>query len=78
MTLRAFLVLFVVTVFAIAVGDHFAQGFAPPGFQRTFSVLVIAALIVGPVAWLLGRIGWIQGRLELGRKHDTQGDGGGA
>lgn len=78
MTLRAFLVLFVVTVIAIAIGDHFAQGFSAPGFQRTFSVLVIAALIVGPVAWLLGRLGWIQGRLELGRKRDSQSNGGGA
>ena len=76
MTLRAFLVLMVVTMFAIGVGDHYAQGFAAPGMERTFAVLVIAALIVAPAAWLLGRVGWIKGRFEVGRKDPSQRDGG--
>jgi hypothetical protein len=76
MTLRAFLVLMVVTMFAIAVGDHFAQQFAAPGMERTFSVLAIAAPIVAPAAWLLGRLGWIKGRFEVGRKGQPQRDGG--
>jgi hypothetical protein len=78
MTVRAFIVLLVVTVIAIAIGDHFAQGFAPPGLERTVSVLAIAAAIVAPVAWLLGRLGWISGRLEFGRKDRAHRNGGGA
>jgi hypothetical protein len=76
MTLRAFLVLMIVTMFAIAVGDHFAREFSAPGMERTFSVLVIAGLIVAPAAWLLGRLGWIKGRFEIGGKNRSQRDGG--
>ena len=70
MTVRAFIVLLIVTVFAIWIGDMFAVDFAAPGIERTFGVLVIAAAIVAPVAWLLGKIGWIKGRFELGRKKE--------
>lgn len=76
MTVRAFILLMIVTVVAIAVGDHFAEGFTAPGMARTFAVFVIAGAIVAPVAWVLGRIGWIKGRFELGRKNRPQRDGG--
>jgi hypothetical protein len=78
MTVRAFILLMIVTILAIGVGDHFAERFTSPGIERTFAVFVIAGAIVAPVAWLLGRIGWIRGRLELGRKNGPQRDGGGA
>lgn len=68
MTVRAFIVLLIVTVFAIWVGDSVAQDFAAPGLERTFSVLVVAAAIVAPVAWLLEKLGWIRGRLDLARR----------
>jgi uncharacterized membrane protein YfcA len=71
MTSRAFVVLMFVTVLGIWFGDRIADDFAAPGLERTFSVFVIAAAIVAPVAWGLERIGWIRGRLELGRKRDT-------
>ena len=70
MTVRAFIVLLVVTVIAIWVGDRYAVEFTAPGMERSFAVLVIAAAIVAPAAWLLGRIGWIKGRFELGRKKE--------
>ena len=68
MTVRAFIVLMLWTVVAVAVGDHFARDFAAPGLERTFAVLVITALLVAPVAWLLERMGWIRGRFEWGRR----------
>jgi len=72
MTVRAFVVLLLVTVFAIWVGDRVAADVTAPGLERTFSVLLVAAAIVAPVAWVLGRIGWIRGRLELGRKRAAE------
>lgn len=71
MTVRAFIVLLIVTVLAIALADRIARDFSAPGLERTFTVLVIAAACVAPVAWLLGRIGWISGRLELGARRKT-------
>jgi hypothetical protein len=66
---RVFLFLLLVTVGAIWVGDTLAEGFSPPGLQRTFAVLVIAAAIVAPVAWLLERLGFIRKeKVELGRR----------
>ena len=74
MTVRAFIVLLVVTVIAIAIGDHFAERYTAPGLERSFGVLMIAAAIVAPIAWLLGKIGWISGRYEPGsRKSDDRG-----
>jgi hypothetical protein len=80
---RVFVLLLFVTVGAIWVGDSVAQAYSPPGIQRTFSVLVIAAAIVAPVAWLLERLGYIRKeKVELGRRRDgaakRQGDGGAA
>jgi hypothetical protein len=72
MTVRAFLVLMVWTVFAVAVGDHVARDFAAPGLERTFAVLVITALLVAPVAWLLEKAGWIRGRFEWGRRRPSE------
>jgi hypothetical protein len=73
MTVRAFIILLGVTVVAIAIGDHFAERYTAPGLERSFGVLVIAAAIVAPVAWLLGKIGWISGRYEPGsRKSDDR------
>jgi uncharacterized membrane protein YfcA len=76
MTVRAFILLMLVTVAGIAVGDYVAEDFTSPGMARTFAVFVIAGAIVAPVAWLLGRIGWIRGRFDLGRKNGPQRDGG--
>ena len=73
MTVRAFIVLLGVTVIAIAIGDHFAERYTAPGLERSFGVLTVAAAIVAPVAWLLGKIGWISGRYEPGsRKSDDR------
>jgi hypothetical protein len=69
-TVRAFIVLLIATVIAIWIGDGYAVAFTSPGIERSFAVLVIAAAIVAPVAWLLSRIGWIKGRFELGRKKE--------
>ena len=74
MTARAFIVLMFVTVLAIWIGDRVADDFAAPGLERTFSVFVIAAAIVGPVAWLLEKLGWIRGRVELGRRREARRD----
>ena len=73
MTVRAFCVLLLVTVFAIWVGDTVAADFAAPGLERTFSVLVVAALIVAPAAWLLEKLGWIRkGAVDFaGRRSPT-------
>jgi hypothetical protein len=77
MTVRAFVVLLVVTVLAIWLGDRIAQDFAAPGLERTFTVLVIAAAVVAPAAWLLGRIGWINsGRIEFSRNSQPPRNGG--
>jgi hypothetical protein len=77
MTVRAFIVLLAVTVVSIYFADRIARDFAAPGLERTFSVLVIAACGVAPVAWLLGRVGWINsGRLELGRSRQQPRNGG--
>ena len=57
MTVRAFIILLVVTVIAIWIGDRVASDFAAPGLERSASVLLIAAAIVLPVGWLLERIG---------------------
>lgn len=73
MTVRAFIVLLIVTVLAIFFADRIAQGFAAPGLERTFTVLVMAAAVVAPVAWLLGRIGWITGQLDLGNRRTPSG-----
>ena len=82
MTVRAFIILLVVTVIAIWIGDRIASDFAAPGLERSASVLLIAAAIVLPVGWLLERIGWISGRLEFGRRpakaENEQRDGGAA
>jgi hypothetical protein len=72
MTVRAFIVLLLVTVIAIAIGDHYAQEWTAPGLERSFAVLVIASVIVAPAAWLLGRIGWISGRLDLSRRRSDR------
>jgi len=69
MTVRAFVVLLGVTVLAIWLGDRIAQDFAAPGLERTFTVLVIAAALVAPAAWLLGRI-------EFSRNSQTPRNGG--
>jgi hypothetical protein len=77
MTVRAFIVLLCVTVLGIWLGDRIAQDFAAPGLERTFTVLVIAAVLVAPVAWLLGRIGWINaGRIEFSRNSQPPRTGG--
>jgi hypothetical protein len=82
---RVFIVLLLITVFAIWVGDTVAQDFAAPGLERTFAVLVVAAAIVAPCAWLFGKLGWIRrGNVEIGRKRAaddkpaSQRDGGAA
>jgi len=75
-TVRAFIVLLIVTIVAIGIGDHFAHDFTNPGIERSFAVLVIAAIIVAPVAWLLGRIGWISGRFEIDRHRQPPRNGG--
>ena len=73
MTVRAFIILLGVTVLAIWLGDRIAQDFSAPGLERTFTVLVIAAAVVAPAAWLLGRIGWINsGRIEFTRNTNSQ------
>ena len=73
MTVRAFIVLLLVTVVAIWFGDSIAQEYAAPGLERTVAVLMVAALIVAPAAWLLGKVGWISaGRVELGRRRAQQ------
>ena len=65
----AFFVLLAVTVVAIWFGDSFADDFAAPGMERTFAVLVIAAVAIVPAVWLLDRLGLIRkGNVELGRK----------
>jgi hypothetical protein len=73
MTVRGFIVLLLVTVFAIALGDSFARTFAAPGLERTAAVLVVAAAIVAPAAWLLEKLGWIRpGAVDLaGRRSAT-------
>jgi hypothetical protein len=79
MSSRVFVLLLLVTAGAIWIGDVVADDFAAPGMERTFAVLVVAAAIVAPVAWLLERFGYIRrGNVELGRKraaNDPQ-DGG--
>ena len=79
MSPRVFLFLLVVTVAAIWV---VAASYAAPGLERTLSVLVVAAAIVGPAAWLLGRLGYIRkGNVELGRRREPspgRSDGGAA
>ncbi len=73
MTVRAFIILLGVTVLAIWLGDRIAQDFSAPGLERTFTVLVIAAAVVAPAAWLLGRLGWINsGRIEFSRNSNSQ------
>jgi hypothetical protein len=65
----AFFVLLAVTVAAIWFGDSFADDFAAPGMERTFAVLVIAALAITPAVWVLDRMGLIRkGNVELRRK----------
>ncbi|MFM1989715.1 MAG: hypothetical protein RJA99_2672 [Pseudomonadota bacterium] len=73
MTARAFVVLLLVTVFAIWVGDSVAREYAAPGLERTFAVLVVAAFIVAPAAWLLEKLGWIRkGAVDFaGRRSPT-------
>jgi hypothetical protein len=69
MSPRVFVFLLLVTVAAIWIGDTVAAEYAAPGLERTFSVLVIAALIVAPVAWILERLGFIRREnFELGRR----------
>jgi uncharacterized membrane protein YfcA len=77
MTVRAFIVLLIVTIIGITLGDHIAKEFSAPGLERTFTVLVIAALIVAPSAWILGRLGWINsGRIEFSRQSKPPSGGG--
>ncbi len=65
----AFFVLLAVTVAAIWFGDSFADDFAAPGLERTFAVLVIAAVAISPAVWVLDRLGLIRkGNVELRRK----------
>jgi hypothetical protein len=65
----AFFVLLAVTVAAIWLGDAFASDFAAPGMERTFAVLVIAAVAIVPAVWVLERMGLIRkGNVELRRK----------
>jgi hypothetical protein len=65
----AFFVLLAVTVAAIWFGDSFAGDFAAPGMERTFAVLVIAAVAIVPAVWVLDRMGLIRkGNVELRRK----------
>ena len=65
----AFFVLLAVTVAAIWFGDSFAGEFAAPGMERTFAVLVIAAVAIVPAVWVLDRMGLIRkGNVELRRK----------
>jgi hypothetical protein len=65
----AFFVLLAVTVAAIWFGDSFAAEFAAPGMERTFAVLVIAAVAIVPAVWVLDRMGLIRkGNVELRRK----------
>ena len=73
MTVRGFIALLCVTVFGIWLGDRIADDFAAPGLERTFAVLVIAALAVAPAAWLLEKLGWIRpGAVDLlGRRSPT-------
>lgn len=64
----AFFVLLAVTVVAIWFGDSFAEGFAAPGMERTFVVLVIAAAAIAPAVWVLDRLALIRkGNVELRR-----------
>jgi uncharacterized membrane protein YfcA len=77
MTVRAFIVLLVITIIGIALGDRIAKDFAAPGLERTFTVLVIATLIVAPCAWILGRMGWINsGRIDFSRNSQPPSSGG--
>lgn len=77
MTVRAFIVLLIVTIIGITLGDHIAKEFAAPGLERTFTVLVIATLLVAPSAWILGRLGWINsGRIEFSRQSKPPSSGG--
>ena len=77
MSPRVFLFLLLVTVGAIWVGDLVATEYAAPGLERTFAVLVVAAAIVAPVAWLLERFGYIRKeKVELGRRRDRNGSNG--
>ncbi len=65
----AFFVLLAVTVVAIWFADSFAEGFAAPGMERTFAVLVLAAVALAPAVWVLDRLGLIRkGNAELRRK----------
>jgi len=65
----AFFVLLAVTVAAIWFGDSIAAEFAAPGMERTFAVLVIAAVAIVPAVWVLDRMGLIRkGNVELRRK----------
>jgi hypothetical protein len=74
---RVFLFLLLVTVGAIWVGDVVARQYAAPGMERTFAVLLVAAAIVAPVAWLLERLGHIRkGKVELGRRGERTGSNG--
>jgi|APFre7841882724_1041349.scaffolds.fasta_scaffold58967_2 uncharacterized membrane protein YecN with MAPEG domain len=66
MTVRGFIFLLAVVMVAIAVGDQLAQRWSAPGFERTFTVFVVAALIVAPAAWVAERLGWIRGRFTIG------------
>jgi hypothetical protein len=82
MTVRAFVVLLLVTVAAIGVGDWVARDFTAPGLERSFAVMVVAAAIIAPVAWLLERAGWIRGgwdpaqaREERRRREGAAGQG---
>jgi hypothetical protein len=65
MTVSGFILLLVAAIVGITVGAHFAEGFTPPGLQRTFAVGVIAAAIVFPAAKFGEWCGWIRGRLDL-------------
>ena len=77
MTVRAFIILLAITVAAIWGADRFARDFAAPGIERTFAVLALAAIVVAPAAWLLGRLGWINpGRIEFGSKRQPPRTGG--
>ena len=77
MSPRVFIFLLLVTAGAIWIGDVLARQYAAPGMERTFAVLLVAAAIVGPAAWLLERLGYIRkGRVELGRRRDPSGSNG--
>jgi len=66
MTVPGFLLLLAAAVLGLTVGAHFAEGFAPPGLQRTFAVGLVTAAVLFPAARLGGWLGWIRGGLNMG------------